>query len=84
MYIEINPLFFIMETSNWRKMDLQEFLNFKGWSQKKLSDVSGIHINTIRNCLKKKVVPETETIIKLERASDGLVTYYDWIKNVED
>ena len=82
MCIEINPYFFIIGTSNWSKMDLQEFLNFKKWSQKKLSDASGVHINTVRNCLKKKVVPETETIVKFEKASEGLVTYYDWIKNI--
>ncbi len=65
-------------------MNLIEWFNFSGVKQNFFSEKSGISSPTLVHILKKRRVPSIAMALQIEKATDGLVTLYNWFEWLEE
>ncbi|MEK6883822.1 MAG: helix-turn-helix transcriptional regulator [Nanoarchaeota archaeon] len=59
-------------------MNIVEWFKMSGVKQNFFSEKSGIPSPTLVHILKKRRVPSIEMALQIEKATDGLVTLYNW------
>src|SRR5947207_5528883 len=63
-------------------MKLQEYLDRFKTPKSVLARSAGISRVTIDNILIKKMIPNLKTALGIEKATNGLVSVYDWLQEV--
>ena len=64
-----------------RAMQLKRYLSKSGEDPGVFSEKVGVTIYAMRKWLRGERIPRPETIMKIKKATDGLVTAEDWIAN---
>ncbi len=59
-------------------MTIWEYVEKYGTTQRFLADKIGISATTLNKIMTKKILPQFPTAWLIEKATDGLVTLYDW------
>lgn len=65
-------------------MKLVEYLKNEGVTQKHFAKKVGIGQNALNSILLNKSTPSLKTAWSIEKATNGQVTLYDWVKNLDD
>lgn len=75
--------FFDSEDKHFQTMSLKEYFENTGVSQRFFAKKAGIATATLNDLIYGKRLPTMRIAIEIERASEGLVTLYNWVDETE-